>query len=478
LNIAARSREIRTLQRCLDSKRSEFIALYGRRRVGKSFLISQFFKENIVFYFTGTESESDEQQRKNFQRSMSDQGFDAAMPQEWGDAFQSIKKLIIDSSLEKKVIVIDEMPWLAESNNSFISALEFFWNGWAFRRDDVVLVVCGSASSWMLDNVINEHGGLYGRLTCQLEILPFTLYDCEEFFAFKGVHVTRFQIAQLYMIFGGIAYYLDYYVDGESVEAFVDRMLFAKGAPLRMEYDRLFHSMFRNPQAHFQIVDILTQFPSGLTRKEILAKTGLSSGGYLSKVFRELEQSGFIKIVPQFPQTTRDARYKICDFFILFFRKFLKDQPYVDERFWQNTLSRALQSSWYGIAFERLCFSHSLQIRQRLSIAGVKCTLSRWQSKNSDPGAQIDIVIDRDDRIIDLCETKFTQEPFYIGKSDAEGLRRKRSVFASETKTKKAIHIIFISATGYANNSYLGEIQHKLSLDDLFMPPLDQGFFG
>jgi hypothetical protein len=148
---------------------------------------------------------------------------------------------------------------------------------------------------------------------------------------------------------------------------------------------------------------------------------------------------------------------------------FIKNKPTTDENYWTNIIDNAAHRAWSGYAFEQLCLMHTPQIRRKLGISGVLTYSSSWRSKNSKPGAQIDLVIDRNDRIINLCEVKYAADEFTITKDINNNLRKKRSVFMEETKTRKTVHVTFITTYGVKYNEYQGNIQSEVTMDDLFM---------
>jgi len=469
-SIAGRQSEKEILERIFRSGRAEFVAVYGRRRVGKTFLIEEYFEESLIFSFAGGEHASDAQNLERFSYRVGQfTGKPVKTVQSWFEALDMLEDVIISSQLKRKVVFLDEVPWIAETGSDFVTALEMFWNNWAHRRRDLVLIVCGSAASWMLDNIVNEHGGLYGRLTRQMNIQPFNLSDCEQFLHMSGIRLTRSQITMLYMIFGGIPYYL-YAIDkGESVEQFVDRMIFAKNAPLKSEFHRLYASMFRKPDEYEKIIMLLAENQKGLTRIEIADRLGVIPGGTLTKNLRELELCCVIEGQNLFKHKTKEKRYKIIDFFTLFYYRHLIDKKIDDTAYWSNMSRTGNQYAWYGLNFERVCMRHIAQIRQRLGIGGVKCECSNWKG----PGAQIDLVIDRDDGIIDLNECKFTKDQYNVSEEIADLFERKAARFKEDTGTTKALHTVLISANGVDDASFMGSIQKLITLDDLFAPTME-----
>jgi len=473
MKIVGREREIAVLEHCFESRKPEFLAVYGRRRVGKTFLIEEYYKQSIVFAFTGSAKASRATQLSNFRFALKDYGMDSP-PEigDWGAAFRALKQLVSTSKVKRKVVFIDELPWLATQKSDFVSALEHFWNSWGSGQPDLLLVVCGSATSWIIDNIIHDHGGLYGRVTRQLFIKPFSLSDCEAYFEERGIVLSRYQIAELYMMLGGIPYYLDYVDKGASPAQCIDRMFFVKHAPLAREFEDLFASLFRRPERYLQVVEALATNTAGMTREALRESTGLPSGGQLSKTLRELEQCGFIESTRDFSKKANDASYKIVDFFTLFYVKHIRGNQTGDERYWQNLHRKGGAYAWYGLAFERLCKAHADQIKQRIGILGVSTRISAWRSRRSTPAAQIDLVIDREDGVINLCEMKFSLKPFVIDRDYDARIRERTETFRAETRTTKALHTTFVTTYGLSKSGYNGEVQSVVTLDDLFRPLL------
>ena len=476
MNIVGREKEQSVLKRCFDSKKPEFLAIYGRRRVGKTYLIREYFGDSIVFSLTGASRGGAKEQLARFKDAYEIySGKHAEDVNNWHDAFRLLRIYLEKQITEKKdiakiVVFLDELPWLATQKSDFVSALEHFWNSWGAAREELLLVVCGSATSWIIKNIIQNRGGLHNRITRRMQIQPYSLGECEEHLRSIGVSLSRMQIAELYMAIGGIPYYLDYADPGLSVPQLIDQMFFDDAAPLAGEFDELYASIFKYPEKHLAIIEALAINASGLPQKELSALIGEKTGGSFSKTIRELEQCGFVRKVREFNKKKNGISYKLIDFYTLFYLKHVRDYSGSDRRYWQNHSMKGAQLAWNGLAFERVCEAHPDQIKQRLGILGVSTYISAWRSKHSKPGVQIDLVIDRDDGIVNLCEIKFTGKKFHIEKSYDSELRERKEVFREETQTRKAIHTTMITASGLDDTSYLGEVQSEVTLDDLFRP--------
>ena len=471
MKIVGRLNEQAELKRYFDSGKPEFIAITGRRRVGKTYLIKELFAEDIVFYFTGVVGKniSNAYQLRRFDETIAFYGGKDSQPSmEWADAFNKLKKLLKEPSSKRQVIFIDELPWLDAPKSDFLPALDLFWNSFASSRPDIMLVICGSAASWIERNIFENKGGLHNRVTGRLKLAPFSLSECEAFFNELGVVMNRYQIAETYMVFGGIPYYLNMFEKSLGPTQNTDRLLFAENAPLRNEFNEIFSSLFRASNRHTSIVCALSKTASGLTRDEIIKAANIPGGGNLSRTLLELEECGFIKKYTDFTKPKNDACYRLIDPFVLYWLKYVKDNNAEDEYYWTNLIDDGKRRAWSGYAFEQLCLRHIPQIKHKLGISGLSTEVFSWRSKNSSPGAQIDLLISRRDEVLNLCEIKFSLNPITITKKDEQLLQQKRTAFLSETGCRKAIHMTMITTYGLTEKGYRNSIQAEVTLDDLF----------
>ncbi|MCL1895507.1 MAG: AAA family ATPase [Clostridiales bacterium] len=469
--IVGRAEEQDRLKYHYESKKSEFVAVYGRRRVGKTFLVKSLFGSEFAFYATGILDGDAARQIQVFNNEIAAFGGTAlAAAANWHDAFENLNKLIAASPREgKKIVFLDEISWMGEQASDFIPALDYFWNRWISSRDDVLLIVCGSATSWILDNIVNNRGGLHNRLTGQIHLAPFTLAECEEYFREKKIPMPRYHILESYMVFGGIPYYLDFFDAGRSLAQNIDRMYFAPDAPLKYEYDNLFRALFKNAENHIKVIEALGGKKKGLLREEIAAEAKIKGGGTLTKLLADLSCCGFIREYLAFGKKKRDCLYQLIDPFALFHLAFADKQKRFTEKYWLHYSTTPAHSAWSGYSFELVCLLHLPQIKRGLGISGVLTEASSWRSKKADPGAQIDLVLDRGDRIINLCEMKFTSDTYTIDKEYSRRLREKRTAFMEETGTRKAAHTTLLTTFGLSRNEYSAEILFSLTMDDLFL---------
>jgi uncharacterized protein len=476
-NIIGREPEIRILQQALASPRAELIAMYGRRRVGKTYLIETVFKKEMVFALTGLNGASRFKQLENFNETLSKAfGLPAEMvtPPNWLKAFRRlINYLEPQLSEAKKVIFLDEFPWLDTPKSGFLSAFDHFWNSWATKQQNLVVVICGSAASWMIQNIVRHKGGLHNRLTRRIRLMPFNLYETEQFLKSLYVNLDRYQIIQLYMATGGIPQYLSDIQPDESAIKIIDRLCFTKDGWLIDEFNSLYSALFDNADKHICVVKALADKPTGLTRTEILEVCQVSSGGGVTKILEELLESGFISEYIPFDKTVKDAIYKLTDEYSLFYLKFIEDSKSFGEGTWVKKSASPSWSSWSGLAFENIWLKHIPQIKKALGISGVYTEQSAWRyvSKGDGQGVQIDLLIDRQDNCINLCEIKFSKNVYTLTKEYAENMSKKSWVFEERTGTKKTIFITMLTSFGVTvNEYYLGRVQNQLEMGVLFEP--------
>ena len=478
--IIGREQETEELNGLYNSGRAEFVAVYGRRRVGKTFLVDETLKGKITFRHLGLSPVDERNQRnglkeqlKYFYLSLLKHGMKKSKrPTSWLEAFFMLEmhlQSLDDGS--RQVVFLDELPWMDTPRSGFITALEAFWNGWGCHRHNLMLVVCGSANSWMLDNLVNNQGGLYGRTTYEVKLEPFNLSECEAFFQSKGVVMSRYDVVQSHMVVGGIPYYLGYMKKGLSLAQNIDRLFFAKGAKLHDEYDRLFASVFAKPEQMKSIVQFLGTRHSGYTRQEILGKTGLKDCGDSTKLLKALVASDFIEPYIPFGKGKREKHYKLIDHFCLFYMKFVQGQKDIDPEFWMHNVTSQGVSSWRGFAFEEVCFSHINQIKKALGILGVSSTQSAWAVKGDDEteGAQIDLLINRKDNVVNLCEMKFYNEKFTVNKAYYSKVVHRQNLLAEQIPRRAVIHNVLVTTEGLTYNEYSGVFQKVVTIDDLFV---------
>lgn len=460
-----RKKEIRELENAYSGRESEFVAVYGRRRVGKTYLVRETFSERMVFQHTGLKNKPTAIQLDRFRQSLEENGLPGCgVLKNWYKAFDALKTVIAASKRPKKVVFLDELQWMDRPNANFVSALENFWNGWASARKDVLLIVCGSASSWILRKIVYNKEGLHNRVTYRIPLRPFSLAECEAYAKDRRLEFTRRQLAELYMILGGVPYYWHFLERGKSVAQNIDEMFFSKSDKLEGEFGELYASLFQSPDPYIRLVTALATKKVGMTRDALSAASGVAESGKMTQCLDDLDRCGFIRKYTPLGKSNRGSVYQLMDNFTLFYFSFMVSGRSGDRQYWSKLQSTRTHSTWAGLAFERLCLQHVDQIKRALQIGGVITNEHAWYSS----AAQIDLLIDRDDGIINLCEMKFAEGVHAISRQESEAVRRKKLVLKEETATKKAVYVTYVTTEGLKRNSYANDIQSEVTLDDLF----------
>lgn len=465
--IIGREIEQEILRQRIESDAPELIAIYGRRRVGKTFLVRQYFNDKFSFYCTGIYQGTKKEQLGEFNRQLEHySGHKWKVVKDWFDAFAQLREYLESLAGNKPIVVfLDELPWMDTHKSRFIKAFEYFWNSWGATNNRLKLIVCGSATTWMRENVLSDKGGLYNRTTRSIYLAPFTLHETEQYLLSRGIRWNRYQIAECYMILGGTPLYLQMLERGLSLTQNIDNLFFAQNAPLAREYDFLFRSLFNEAMVHRQIIETLASKAVGMTRLELIAAAKIEDSGLLTKALRNLTDCDFIRQYTAFGKSERGTIYQLTDLFSLFHLRYVKGYRGQDEHHWQNMIDSPSRRAWSGYSFEQLCLHHIRQIKQKLGITGVQSDICAWKGE----GGQIDLLIDRRDQTINLCEMKFSQGEFEITKQYDEHLRNRAESFRSATKTRKALHQTFVTTYGLKRNMYSGNIQSEVLLDDLFI---------
>ncbi len=466
-----RSVELDSLRIKYTSERSEFVAVYGRRRVGKTYLIRTAFHQKFTFQVTALGNGTLQQQLANFHLALRNtfHDLDISYPSNWLGAFQNLIKCLEKASDKRKVIFFDELPWFDTKRSGFLPAFEHFWNSWASARSDILLIVCGSAASWMLNKLINNRRGLHNRVTKKIKLAPFTLRECELFLKNRNISLDKYQIIQLYMVLGGIPFYWEGIDAGKSAAQIINDLCFLENGLLYHEFPNLFRSLFHDFQNHEKIILTIAKKSKGLSRKEIIELAKLPAAGSSTRLLNELEESGFILKYTPFGKKTRNSLYQLVDFYSLFFLKFMRDTHISDQGNWMTHIDSPAYRTWSGYAFELICLSHTTQIKYALGISGVQTSVSSWRSISSEKASQVDLVIDRRDQVINLCEMKFSIHPFVINKKYASELQDKIGIFKTETSTRKSVFLTMITTFGLHKNNYSKAlVQNDLTMDVLF----------
>lgn len=466
-----RENELKKLRNAYESDESKFIAIYGRRRIGKTCLVREAFKEGLVFSYSGMPNVPTRVQLYSFYSALKAQGLEKpTQPKNWIDAFALLADLIKMRPEGKKVIFLDELPWMDAPRSSFLPAFEQFWNGWAAARKDILLVICGSATSWMVNKVFRNRGGLHNRLSDRICLQPFTLQECERYSKAKELGYTREMIMETYMVLGGVPYYWSLLERGMSMSQNIDNLFFKNEALLKDEFHELYRSLFKNPAPYTEIINILGKKKSGMTRAEIIKAGKLNDSGKIGMILEELDACGFIRRYNTYGSKKKNAVYQLIDNYTLFYYRFIESHNTTEESFWSKNMRTPAYRNWCGLAFERVCLLHIRQIKRALGITGVISNEYSWRTPPyADlPGVEIDLLIDRADNVFNLCEMKYTESKFTIDKKYSATLKNKVQRLYDVTKTRNGVFLTLISANGVTDNSYANDIPIILTSKDLF----------
>ena len=465
--------QIEQLNEALVSPKSSFIAITGRRRVGKTFLIDEVYKKNICLRVTGIQGGDLKAQIVNFIEKISEYSNKPifTIPQNWQEIFSLFKTYLKTLSRNKKqVIFLDELPWMNTAKSGFIQLLAHLWNDFLSKESNFILVICGSSTSWITQKIINDKGGFHNRLTHHIRLNPFTLSETKQFLKSKSIKLTDSSIAEIYMIMGGIPFYLENIKQGESTTVCIERMCFLEGGILKNEYDNLYKAIFDSPTNHEAIVEVLASTKMGLSREEIIKKTKIKEGGPYQRAINELIVSGFLVEESPFGKKKRGSIYRLIDEFSVFYHKFIKNNRKAQVGIWQMLSNSQSYKIWSGYAFESLCMKHVNEIKKAMGIQNVYTETSSYRHVGNkiEDGFQIDLIIDRKDMTINLCECKFYESSFEITKKYASQLKWRKSVFRNATHTKKNIFTTLISNHSIKENEYsLESVDVKITVSDL-----------
>ena len=466
MEIIGRNIEKNILLDALSSTQSEMIAVYGRRRVGKTFLIEHVFENKICFNISGIHKGSMKDQLNEFSKILFPKKKERQEITNWFDAFDLLEAHVETvKGKQKKVIFIDELPWLDTPKSKFLAAFEHFWNTWASKRTDIILVVCGSAASWMIKKILNSKGGLHNRVTIRIRLLPFNLDETEQYLKTKNIRLNRYDLCQLYMSMGGIPFYLKQIRRSESVIQNIERICFTKDGLLYNEFDNLYAALFNNAAKHIALINALANSPQGLNRNMLIKNSKLATGGSISDVLNELTESGFVTQVSQQNTLAKNNMFRLTDEYSLFYLKFIQQNKFAGQGAWTSLSKTQSYTTWCGYAFENICFKHTNEIKKALGIAAVFSNIHSWHNAK----AQIDMLIDREDNCINMCEIKYSKSEFEINKNYDTKLRTKVDAYQNDVKTNKNLFVTFITSKGLKENMYKTNLVHNsITLDDLF----------
>lgn len=463
--IIGRESEISLLKSAQHANQSDFIAVFGRRRVGKTFLIREALQNKFAFYHTGIAGACRQEQLARFAASMRKYGLPIAKaPKNWFEAFDALETALPTLGNGKKTIFLDELPWMDTQKSNFVSALESFWNGWASARNDILLIICGSATSWITSKIINNRGGLHNRLTHRIRLEPFTLHECEDYLQSRGIIATRMQILEYYMAMGGVPYYWSFIDKARSPSQNLDALFFSTNGELRDEYDHLYASLFKNPLRHMAIVSALGTRKVCMTREELLAATKLADNGAFGIALEELVSCGFLRRFRMPGKKKRDLVYQLIDNYTLFYYRFLSQLDADESGSWQTQQNEPKVNVWRGLSFERVCLQHLEQIKAGLGISGIRTKAYAWRSSK----AQIDLLIERGDDAVNVCEMKYSSGEYLLTREEHDKILNRREAYCQVENPKGAVYLTLITPNGLVHNAHGNDIQSVVTLDALF----------
>ena len=470
--IIGREEEKKKLQMAYDSDHSEFVAVYGRRRIGKTYLIRETFGDKFTFQYSGVFNVSNKKQLEVFHRNLLEQGLDASekAPKDWFDAFFLLQHLVSKSHKKRKVIFLDELPWMDARNSKFIPAFEHFWNNWASARKDILLIICGSATSWITNKIFRSKGGLYNRVSYRLRLNQFSLKECEELADYLKLPFNRNMIMEGYMVMGGVPYYWTKLDPGKSIGMNINDLFLQDQGELHDEFRYVYASMFNTPEKYIKVVETLSGKKSGMTRDEIIKKGKFDNNGHISRIIEDLIECGFVRKYCHTDKKIKDAIYQLVDCYTLFYYQIAKNADGIDENYWTKLMRTPAYNTWCGLAFERVCLLHTRQIKIALGISGIIANIYSWHTKKTDshPGVQIDLLIDRFDNVINVCEIKYAPNGYELTAAALENIKTKISVMQQYLPPRKYISPVIITSNGVRKNKYSNEIYEQITGDQLF----------
>ncbi len=477
--LIARNKEIAILKEAYESNESNYIAVIGRRRIGKTYLVKEVFSDSLFFNHAGLSKGGKKRQIEAFFVSLSEKGIPLlplreGQEEDWLYAFSCLRSYILSLGDEgKKTVFLDELTWMARgARDEFLSALDSFWNSFAYFRKDILLIVSASATSWLLKNIVHSKGGVHHRLHHTLYLKPFTLAECEEYAASRGLSKRRWEIIETYMVFGGVPYYWSLLQKGESLPVALDRLVVDAEGELHNEFKYCFASIYDSPKQYMDIVAALGKKKKGLTREGIKEETAIPDGGTLTEKLEELTACGFIRDYTPYGKSKKGSLYQLVDFFTIFYFSFLENKS-LDKHYFATRYASASFNAWKGLAFERVALLHVEEIMKALGVAGVarqsySLIIPKDEAKGID-AHQIDLIVERADRVIDICEAKFYKAPYAISKEDAWNYDRLIEDFIAFSKTESSVHFVLVSPLGVAHNGNEGVVSNVVTLDDLFL---------
>lgn len=473
MEMVGRVQERRCLDRCDGSDKSELVCVYGRRRVGKTFLVEQTLGPFFAFHVVGSKDAATSSQLREFGLELTDRGDpNPNPPADWREAFNRLYKVITApdaprSPHGKAVVFIDEFPWFAKQRSDFLSAFSTFWNRRSTTGQKLLVVICGSATSWVIEHVLESAGDMAARVTESIFLKPFALAETKEYFDSRGFGWDERSLIETQMVFGGLPYFFSLMSPHQSLAQSIDRLCLRPRAQLRDETMILLESTMRRSRLYVELFALLAQHRYGVPKAEAMRLLGHSTNQFI-KATAEAVKCGYVHEYKNLSKPQNPKYLMLVDPFILFHYRLIEPAHGDSPRSWADFVAdQERYTAWRGNAFEIVCLQHVRQLKSALGIGGVLTKEYPWASARKAGGAQVDLVIERADRIVNLCEMKFTDAPYELTSAVEQELVRKREVFREETGTRLALKTVLVSAQGTAGY-HDSQIAQIITADDLF----------
>jgi hypothetical protein len=463
-----RKNELRMLNDAYRSGKDELVVLYGRRRIGKSSLVKRFAEKKKAYYeFEALEGETTPGQINHFlqqlKKQIDDPILDSVRFANWEQVFTYLTEKVINrKSKVKKILFLDELPWMAAGRIRLVSLLKYYWdNHWKSKH--VMLILCGSVASFMVKKVLHSNA-LYGRTTIEILLKGFSPEEAARLLSKKR---SREETLNYQLVFGGVPKYLEQINTSQSFNKNMNTLCFSPHGIMLKEVERIFYSQFREPRTYLKIINLLKNGIFSLS--EISSKTKIPSGGGLKQYLKNLERAEMIRSYIPFDRSgnSKFKKYTLADEFLVFFFKYMGPNLRVikesSSRRLFETLTQNSFDSWLGFAFERFCLKHAGLLALVMDFADDILLASPYFKKN-DERFQIDLLYQRADRVITVCEIK--HQNIKIGTNIIPEMQRKCALL--KVPRGYALEKALISLYGPDNSlKDTGYFHHFVTLDDI-----------
>lgn len=464
-----RELELKKLRAIGEADEPSIVVVYGRRRVGKTELLEQAFRHRNILKFEGIEGLSEKDQYANAMRQLAKYVGEDLLTKvqitSWSEFFDLVARYTKEGTW---TIYLEELQWLANYESKLLSELKYAWDNQFRRNPKLLLILCGSAPSFMLEKVVHSKA-LYNRSQHEIHLQELSISETKLFLKNRSDR----EIFNAYLSVGGIPEYLKWVDKESSVFQGLCTHAFTSGSFFSREFEKIFTSSLANNKHYREIIETLSRCKF-LSREELAEKLKLTSGGTLSILLTDLEKCGFIsKYCPyNLSNSSNVIRYAIADNYLHFYFNFIRPiQSKIENGDYNEVPQSAIKmdsyAKWLGFAFERWCRKYSRVIAKILGFSGVQYRSGAYFSRatnKKDPGYQIDLVFDRADKVYTICEMKYLQSP--AGIKVIGDMERKLSFFPN--KGKNTIHKVLICNEG-ADTAVLNRVyfDHVITYKDL-----------